>query len=175
VKLAPVPGSMGAGVSFGVAAAKALENGSIDGFWANGMGAEVAVRNGAGSLVIDARREDGPAGAQHYTFPALVTTQRRIDTEPATVMAAVRALVGAQHALKQDASRATEVGARLFPPAESELIAELIRRDAPYYDASITPETVEHLNAFARDMGLLTRDVGYQQVVATGCEALWRP
>ena len=40
VALAPVPGSGDAGVSFGVHAAKALEEGTIDGFWANAMGAE---------------------------------------------------------------------------------------------------------------------------------------
>ena len=82
VKIGPVPGTAGAGVSFGVAAAKALEEGKLDGFWANGMGAEVAVRNGTGTLVLDARRGDGPAAARDYTFPALVTTQRRIDREP---------------------------------------------------------------------------------------------
>src|SRR3974390_1109888 len=37
VKIGPVPGSAGAGVSFGVAAAKALEDGAVDAFWANGM------------------------------------------------------------------------------------------------------------------------------------------
>ena len=42
VDLAPVPGSGGPGVSFGVHAAQALEDGVIDGFWANAMGAEVA-------------------------------------------------------------------------------------------------------------------------------------
>src|SRR6267143_1393127 len=56
VKIAPVPGAMGAGVNFGVTAAKALEARSIDGFWANGMGAEVAVRRGVGTVVLDVRR-----------------------------------------------------------------------------------------------------------------------
>src|SRR5499426_2479771 len=60
VSIGPVPGSTGSGVSFGVAAAKALEDGAVDGFWANGMAAELAVRRGVGSLVIDARRGDGP-------------------------------------------------------------------------------------------------------------------
>src|SRR5262249_53528515 len=46
VRIAPVPGATGAGVNFGVTAAKALEERKIDGFWANGMGAEVAVRRG---------------------------------------------------------------------------------------------------------------------------------
>jgi ABC-type nitrate/sulfonate/bicarbonate transport system substrate-binding protein len=63
VRIGPVPGTAGPGVSFGVAAAKALEEGKLDGFWANGMGAEVAVRNGAGTLVLDARRGDGPPAA----------------------------------------------------------------------------------------------------------------
>ena len=36
--------------------------------------------------------------------------------------------------LKANVARATEVGRKLFPPSEAELIAELIRRDLPYYD-----------------------------------------
>ena len=36
------------GVSFGVHAAQALEDGTIDGFWANAMGSEVAVHSGVG-------------------------------------------------------------------------------------------------------------------------------
>src|SRR6266849_11121914 len=78
VNIAPVPGDAAAGVSFGMAAAKALEEGAVDGFWANGMGAEVALRRGVGTLVVDARRGDGQKGSQHYTFPALVTTRNSI-------------------------------------------------------------------------------------------------
>src|SRR5215472_47677 len=60
VAIAPVPGAAEAGVNFGVTAARALEAGKIDGFWANGMGAEVAVRRGIGTIVLDVRRGDGP-------------------------------------------------------------------------------------------------------------------
>jgi ABC-type nitrate/sulfonate/bicarbonate transport system substrate-binding protein len=43
----PVPGAfLGGDRNFRVAAAKALRAGLIDGFWANGMGTEVAVRAG---------------------------------------------------------------------------------------------------------------------------------
>src|SRR5581483_2517839 len=56
VKIAPVPGAVGAGINFGLTAAKALEDRKIDGFWANGMGAEVAVRRGVGTVVLDVRR-----------------------------------------------------------------------------------------------------------------------
>src|SRR5262249_27091209 len=71
VRIGPVPASAGAGVSFGVAAAEALRKGEVDGFWANGMAAELAVRGGYGALVVDARRGGGPPGSPHYTFPAL--------------------------------------------------------------------------------------------------------
>jgi ABC-type nitrate/sulfonate/bicarbonate transport system substrate-binding protein len=173
VKIAPVPGAAGAGVSFGMAAAKALKEGLVDGFWANGMGAEVAVRGGAGTLVIDARRGDGPKGSQHYTFPALVTTQKAVDERPDEVAAAVRAVVGAQGALKNDPSLASEAAKRHFPPAEFALIDELVRRDAPFYDPAISVEAVRALNAFARHAGLLSRAPEYAEVVATQFQTLW--
>lgn len=173
VRIGPVPGTAGAGVSFGVAAARALEEGKLDGFWANGMGAEVAVRNGTGTLVLDARRGDGPAAARDYTFAAFVTTQKRIDQEPELVAAAVRALVGAQQALKQDPERATEVGRKLFPETEAGLIAELIRRDAPFYEPAISMQSVDALNGFSRGLGLLSGTPSYEQVVATKFQYLW--
>jgi ABC-type nitrate/sulfonate/bicarbonate transport system substrate-binding protein len=173
VRIGPVPGTAGAGVSFGVAAARALEEGRLDGFWANGMGAEVALRNGTGSLVIDARRGDGPAAARDYTFPAWMTTQQRIDESPDVVAASVRALVVAQRALAEDPGRATAVGRKLFPPAEAALIAELIRRDAPYYDPAISPRSVAALNDFARNLGILHGTPRYEDVVATRFQHSW--
>jgi hypothetical protein len=80
----------------------------------------------------------------------------------------------AHKALKEDVSRATEVGKKRFPPSEAELIAELIRRDLPYYDPIITEETVTHMNRFAQDIGLLSAPVPYDQVVATQFIHLWK-
>ena len=172
VNIAAVPAT--AGVSFGLAAAKALEKGAVDGFWANGMAAEIALRGGIGTLVIDARRGDGPKGAQHYTFPALVTTQKTIDETPDAVAAAVRAVVRAQRALKNDPALAAEAAKRHFPAAELALIPELVGRDAPYYDPTISRETVDSLNAFARASGLLSAAQDYARVVATQFQSLWR-
>src|ERR671925_1821695 len=93
VTIAPVPGVLGAGVNFGVTAAKALEDGKIDGFWANGMGTEVAVRRGVGTVVLDVRRGDGPKGSFNYTMASVAAAERLIDTSPAVVAAAVRAVV----------------------------------------------------------------------------------
>jgi NitT/TauT family transport system substrate-binding protein len=167
VKIGPVPGAIGQSASFGLLAAKALEEEKIDGFWANGMGAEVAVRSGVGTLVLDARRE-GSAEAKGYTFPALATSERLIREKPDAARAAIRAVNAAQQILKRDPARATEVGKRLFPATEASLIAELIRRDAPFYDAQISPGSVESMNRFARDLGLLSRNVSYEDVVWTG-------
>jgi ABC-type nitrate/sulfonate/bicarbonate transport system substrate-binding protein len=175
VRIGPVPAASAAGVSFGVTAAQALEAGIVDGFWANAMGAEVAVRRGIGTVILDVRRGDGPPGARDYTFPALVTTDRRIAQEPETVAAAIRAIVKAQKLLREDPARATEVGRRLFPPTEAGLIAELIRRDLPYYDPTISVESVTGMNRFAHDLGLLSGPVPYAQVVATRFRHLWSP
>jgi ABC-type nitrate/sulfonate/bicarbonate transport system substrate-binding protein len=174
VQVGPVPGTAEASVSFGVTAARALEEGKLDGFWANGMGAQVAVDRGVGTIVLDVRRGEGPPAAVHFTFPALVATEARIRQQPDQVAGAVRAIVRAQQILRADPERATPVGRRLFPPMEASLIAELIRRDLPYYDPTITPESVERLNAFAQDAGLLTERVSYEQVVATQFAELWQ-
>jgi ABC-type nitrate/sulfonate/bicarbonate transport system substrate-binding protein len=171
LRIGPVPGSAGSGVSFGMAAAKALEEGAVDGFWANGMAAEVALRRGVGTLVIDARRGDGPRGSQHYTFAALVAAQRSIDESPETVAAALRAVVAAQSALKQDPQLAAEAAKKHFPAAELALIGELVRRDAPYYEPLISRTSVSALNGFARAIGLLSREPSYEEVVETHLKA----
>jgi ABC-type nitrate/sulfonate/bicarbonate transport system substrate-binding protein len=175
VRIAPVPGAVGAGVNFGVTAAKALEEGKIDGFWANGMGTEVAVRRGVGTVVLDIRRGDGPKGCFDYTMASIAATEELIEKNPAAAAAAVRAIVQTQQALRQEPERATAVGRKLFPPSEADLIAELIRRDLPYYDAAISENFVAGMNAFARDVGILKGQPGYRDVVATQFAPLWRP
>tara|TARA_B110000881_G_C18524619_1_gene489611 strand:+ start:333 stop:1256 length:924 start_codon:yes stop_codon:yes gene_type:complete len=174
VNIAPVPGAFtGKNVNFGVTAAKALQDGKIDGFWANGMGAEVAIKSGAGTLVIDARRGDGPAAAFNYTMPALITSERLIKDEPDVCAAAVRALVKTQKALKEDVSLATEVGRKRFPAEEAELIAGIIQRDLPFYNASITPEFVAGMSKFSQAMGLIDAPIAFEDAVATQFSHLW--
>jgi ABC-type nitrate/sulfonate/bicarbonate transport system substrate-binding protein len=174
VRIMPIPGAAGSNVSFGLSAAKALEEGKLDGFWANGMGCEVAVRRGVGTMVLDVRRGDGPPAARGYTFSALVATDSRIKAEPESARAAIRALMKAHKALKENVQRATEVGNKRFPPSEAELIAELVLRDLPYYDPTISESTVASMNRFARDIGLLEADVPYDRVVATEFSHLWK-
>ena len=174
VNIAPVPGAFqGNNVNFGVTAAQALEDGKIDGFWANGMGAEVAVTRGAGTMVIDARRGDGPSTAFNFTMPALITSQKMIDDEPDACAAAVRALVKTQKALREDVSLATEVGKKRFPETEAGLIAQVVERDLPFYTAAITEDFVLGMNKFQKDVGLVTGDFKYEQVVATQFMSEW--
>ena len=174
VTIAPVPGATGSSVNFGLTAAKALEDGKIDGFWANGMGTEVAVRRGAGTVVLDVRRGDGPPRCFNYTMASVATTDRLIQEQPAAAAGAINAIVAAQAALRADPGLAKTVGAKLFPPQEAELIEDLIRRDLPYYDASISPDFVDGMNAFARDIGILTGYPSYADVVAEQFSALWK-
>ena len=175
VNIAPVPGAFqGDNVNFGVAAAKALEEGKIDGFWANGMGAEVALRRGAGTMVIDARRGDGPANAFNYTMPALITSQTMIDNEAEACGAAVRAINKTHEALKNNIELATEVGQKLFPEAEAKLIADVVKRDLPYYSTVISEDFVKGMNAFQKAVGIVENDVSYEQAVSLDFSKYWK-
>jgi ABC-type nitrate/sulfonate/bicarbonate transport system substrate-binding protein len=167
VRIAPVPGAAGAGVNFGLTSAKALEERKIDGFWSNGLGTELAVRRGVGTIVLDVRRGDGPKPSFNYTMASIATTERLIKDMPAAAAAAVRAIAKTHAALKKEVALATKVGRKLFPPSEAELIAELIRRDLPYYDTAISREFVSGMNRFTRDVGVLDADLPYEQVVAS--------
>jgi len=167
VQVGPVPGAIGDKASFGLMAARALQEGKLDGFWANGMGMEVAVREGFGTVLLDARR-DGTSEMKGYTFPALACTEKTIRERPDVARAAVKAVRSAQAALKEDPGRATAIGRKLFPAQEAALIAELVRRDAPFYDPAISAQTVTSMNDFARELGLLSRDVSYGDVVWNG-------
>jgi NitT/TauT family transport system substrate-binding protein len=173
VRIAPVPGGTEPGASFGVVAAAALERGDVDGFWANALGSETAVRRGIGKIVVDVRRGDGPAGAGQYTFAALSTTDALIAREPERVAAAVRAIVRAQQALRKEPARAADVGRRRFPPAAAEIIATVVERDLPFYDPAIGEPAVAAMNGFARALGLLSAPVAYDDVVATRFQSLW--
>ena len=173
VTIQPVPGAIGEKANFGLMAAQALADGKIDGFWANGMGAEVAQRSGAGTLVLDIRRGDGPKPCFNYTMASVAATDALIARTPDVAAAAVRAIVATQRALVADVSLATRAGSALFPAAEAALIADIVRRDLPYYDAAIRPDFVAGMNAFARDVGILDRDVPYEAVVATRYSSLW--
>ena len=175
VQIAPPPMPANpAGVSFGVNAAKAMEEGKIDGFWANGMGAEVAVKRGLGTMVLDARRGDGPASLRGYTFGVLATRAELVEKEPEKAKAAVRALIKTQKALKADPSIATKVGEKWFPPYEASLIATLIERDLPYYDPTITKETFDKMCKFVQTTGLAKGLGKYEDVVATQFSDLWK-
>jgi ABC-type nitrate/sulfonate/bicarbonate transport system substrate-binding protein len=174
ITIAPVPGALAAGASFGVLAAEALERGLIDGFWANALGSETAVRRGVGKIVLDVRRGDGPPGAGQYTFAALATTEALLAREPQRVAAAVRAIVRAQRILGKDPARAAEVGRRRFPAGAADMIAAIVERDLPFYDPVILEGSVAAMNRFAQAIGLLAAPVAYDEVVAARLRALWR-
>jgi len=153
---------------------KALQENLADGFWGNGMRLALAEKAGIAKLHLDLRRGDGPQGARLYNFAALTMTDAMIEAEPEVAAAAVRAIVKTQKALKADPSLAKKVGDELFPGEEAEMMPVLVARDAPFYDAAITPEAIDGLNAFALANGLLDRALAYDAIVATGLKANWQ-
>jgi ABC-type nitrate/sulfonate/bicarbonate transport system substrate-binding protein len=171
--IAPVPGATGNSISFGVTAAEALAAGTIDAFWANGMGAEVALRSGAGTLLVDARRGDGPAPARGYTFAALMATEERISAQPDQARAMVTALTEAQDRLTRNPDEAKAIGRKLFPELEAALITRLIARDGPYYDPIITPREIDTMVSFARAAGMTSRTPGFDDLVSPAGRNVW--
>lgn len=151
----------------------ALQQGS-DAFWGNGLRLEIAVRSGLAKLHLDLRRGDGPPGAQYYNFPALAASEEFIKEHPDLAAGAVRAIVKTQKALKADPTLATKVGEEMFPRQEAEVIAELVERDAPFYDAKISQEAVAGLNEFCVASGLLAKPLAYDRWVATQFRDLWK-
>src|SRR5437762_2104190 len=152
----------------------AIEQGVSDGYWGNGLRADLGVKRGVAKILLDVRRGDGPPAARHFTFPALITTERLVEEQPDVAAAAVRAIVKTQKALKADPQLAVKAAQRLFPAEELSLIAYEIARDAPFYDPTITAEMVAHISKFAREVGTLEGEVRYDQVVATQFAPLWR-
>lgn len=163
----------GPNVSFGVSAARALEEGAIDGFWANAVAAESVVESGRGKILIDVRRGDDPADVRHFTFSALATTDAYLERNAADVEAAVRAIVKAQSMLRADPSLARKVGEGKFPADEAALIVRIIERDVPFYDPVITEEAVASMNGFAQALGMLDGPVPYDQVVDVRMRKYW--
>jgi ABC-type nitrate/sulfonate/bicarbonate transport system substrate-binding protein len=152
----------------------AIEQGISDGYWGNGLRADLGVKRGIAKILLDVRRGDGPPAARHWTFPALATTEQLVREHPDMAAAAVRAIVKTQRALRADPQLAAKAAQRLFPAEEAGLIAFEIARDAPFYDATITEEMVANISRFAREIGALKGEVTYNEVVATQLAALWK-
>lgn len=173
VQIVQVPAPPDGALSFGVNAARALESRTIDGFWANGMGAWVAARGGFGTIITDVRR-DGPQRAKDFTFPAMVTSQTAIDRHSGFAEAAVRALTKCQHALRTNPDLATQVGRMRFPTLEADLIADLMALDAPYLDATVSQHSFESAHQFASEFFSTERLPEYEIIVPPQFQRLWR-
>ncbi len=152
----------------------AIEQGVADGYWGNGLRADLGVKRGIAKILLDVRRGDGPPAARHWTFPALVTTKRLLEEHPDIAAGAVRAVVKTQQALRAEPQLAAKAAQRLFPAEEASLIAFEVTRDLPFYDATVTEEMVAHASRFAREMGILEGEVRYGELVASQFAPLWR-
>ena len=163
----PIPGAVGPNVSFGLSAAKALEDGKLDGFWANGMGCEVALRRGVGKMVLDIRRGDGPPSARHYTFSALIATENRIQEEPDFRAGCDSGADESATRLKRGRNSGYRRSVKNVSTCRSEIDRRARAPRSSLLQPAIPEEKVESMNRFAQQIGLLSHPVGYDRVVAT--------
>ena len=173
VSIVPMPSTKDEHLKYRVGV-DALAQNIADAYWGNGMRLAIGEKLGIAKAHLDLRRGDGPPGARFYNFAALTTTARLIEEQPQIAAGAVRAIVKTQKALVADPSRATAIGERLFAPEAASLIAELIARDAPFYDATISAEAVDGINKFAMANGLLTEPLPFHRLVASQFSDLWK-
>ncbi len=145
----------------------AIQQGIADGYWGNGMRVALGEKLGIAKLHLDLRRGDGPPGARFYNFAALTASEQFIAEHPEAAAGWSAPIVKTKKALIADPSLAAGVGERIFPKDEAPLIAELIRRDTPFYQARITQAAVDGLNKFALGIGLINEPVPYDRLVAT--------
>jgi len=172
VSIVPLPDTKDEHLKYRVGV-DALAQNIADAYWGNGMRLAIGEKLGVAKVHLDLRRGDGPPGARFYNFPALTTTERLVEEAPQVAAGAVRAIVKAQRALAANPSLATPIGERLFAPEAASLIADLIARDAPFYDATISTEAVDGINKFATANGLLSEPLPYDRLVASQFQDLW--
>ncbi|HEY3166106.1 MAG TPA: ABC transporter substrate-binding protein, partial [Candidatus Binatia bacterium] len=110
---------------------------------------------------------------RYFTFAGMATTDNFVEREPEAIAAAVRAIVKAQKALRNDPSLAQDVGRPKFPKDAAELIARVVERDVPFYNPVISEEAVAKMNRFAQSVGHLSGPVPYANVVAIQFRELW--
>lgn len=173
VEIVPPPWPPSSSANLARQGVRAIQEGIADGFWGNAMRAEYALRMHVATVVADIRRGDGPQDAFYFTFPALLASEKFIKQRPNAAASVVRAIVNTQRALKHNPDLATVAAKRFFPSEEAEIISELISRDAPFYDASVSKDAIARTVRFAQDVGLITAGVRYEDVVVGGLQSLW--
>jgi hypothetical protein len=175
VQIAPPPMPANpAGVSFGVNAAKAMEEGKIDGFWANGMGAEVAVQRGLGTMVLDARRGDGPRQPARLHLRRAGDARRPGREEPEKGRGrGARAGQDAQGA--EGRSEARHQGRReVVSGVRGEPDRHAGRARSAVLRPDISKRTFDSMCKFVQTVGL-TKGLGkYEDVWATQFSNLWK-
>jgi NitT/TauT family transport system substrate-binding protein len=174
IQIVPPPSSYGDKGYMARNGIDAITQGLADAYWGNGLRVALGEKLGIAKLHLDLRRGDGPPGARYYNFAALTAREDLVKDHPEVAAGAIRAVRSAQKALKADPSLATGIGEKLFPADEAELIAPLIARDAPFYDAVITREAIDGVMKFAKGFGLIKDVLPYETVVATEFSGLWK-
>jgi NitT/TauT family transport system substrate-binding protein len=174
VRIVPPPSPFGDKGFMGRVGIDSITQGTADAYWGNGMRVALGESLGIAKLHLDLRRGDGPPGARYYNFPALTVRESLVSEQPKVAAGAIRAIVQAQKALKANPSVSTKIARGLFPDDEAELIAPLIERDAPFYDAEISHAAVDGLMTFVKRYGVIEEAVPYEKLVATQFSHLWK-
>ena len=129
------------------------------------MGAELAVRDGIGSVVLDIRRGIGPEEGFHYTMPAIATTDGLIAEAPDVAAKVIRAISKDASGAEERCHACGRGRRKLFPAREAALIAGWSSATCPITNRRFR-KLGRAMNQFSRDIGLLKGDPAYEDIVA---------
>lgn len=173
ISITAVPGALDPAACTGVAAARALQAKLLDGFWANELGAALAVQGGVGKVFADVRHGDGPPEGQRVSFTALVGIDKFIADHPDRVSSVIRAVVKAEKRLREFPEESALVAQQLFPKEAALVVPGIVKANTRFYYPAITEEDIRCLHEFAKEVGLLATDVPYEEIVALQFMPLW--
>lgn len=162
------------GVGGVASATAALKAGQVDGFMAGEPAGAIAVHQlGLARYFVDPRQGQGPTFLQFMTFSTLQAGDRFIQANPQTAEKIVRAISKTHKRLREDPAAGVQVGQKIFPKLDVELIRQVVAIERNTYYPAISEEAIRAANEFQKISGAVKGDVPYSKVVAVQFKHLW--
>lgn len=126
--------------------------------------------------LVDPRRGEGPAFVKQMNFTTLQASDEALRSRSEAVGGVVRAVVRAQHRLREDGALALRVAMQMFPGTDPAVMQAILEADRPTYRPEITEEAMRQVHAGLRGVLLPADDppIPFADVVAVQYRSLWR-
>ncbi len=114
--------------------------------------------------VLDVAK-DGPGIFKAMPFLSLSATSQWIDSHPELAKKVIRAQVKANNDMRADPQKVVPVAKKYFEKIDPALAETILKKQSPYWVSVITPDEIKAAVQVNREVGLVTKDVTYEDVV----------